>query len=228
MTEITKNNLDFLKKLSKNNNRDWFQKNKDWYTESQKNMIAFSDKVLADLNKIDELETETGKKALYRIYRDVRFSKDKSPYKVHWGMIYKRLGAERRGSYYIHIKPGEMMIGGGFYKPEPKDLKLIRAQIAQEPKRFRKILGSKKFKETFVELQGEQVKTAPKGYDKDHPAIDLLKFKSLYVFKNFTDKEALAKDFHKEVNKCFKTIRPYFDYMTEILTHDLNGESLLK
>ncbi len=228
MAAITKRNLDFLKKLSKNNNRDWFQDNKDWYTESHENMIAFSDKVLNGLCKMDELVTETGKKAIYRIYRDVRFSKDKSPYKTHWGMIYKRLGAERRGSYYIHIKPGEMMIGGGFYKPEPKDLKLIRAQIAQEPKRFRKVLNAKKFKDTFGELRGEQVKTAPKGYDKEHPAIDLLKFKSFYVFKDFTDKQALDKDFHKEAIKCFKNIRPYFDYMTEILTHDLNGESLLK
>lgn len=228
MAEISKHNLDFLKKLSKNNNRDWFQENKKWYTEAQENMIAFSDKVLEGLNKFDKLETETGKKALYRIYRDVRFSKDKSPYKNHWGMNYKRLGADRRGSYYIHIKPNEIMIGGGFYKPEPKDLKLIRGQIAQEPKRFRKILNTKKFRDTFSELKGEQVKTAPKGYAKDHEAIDLLRYKSFYVFKNFNDKEGMDKGFYKEVNSCFKAIQPFFDYMTEILTHDLNGESLLK
>lgn len=225
---ISKRNVDFLKKLEKNNDRDWFQANKEWYTEAHENSIELADKVLLELSKIDEIDNESGKKSLYRIYRDVRFSKDKSPYKTHWAMSFRRKGADRRGGYYIMIKPGQMMVGGGFYSPESKDLKLIRGHIAEEPQRLRKILGSKKFTDTFGELRGEQVKTAPKGYPKDHPAIDLLRYKSMYVFKEYSDKEAMDKDFHKGIIKTYKAIRPYFDYMSDILTHDLNGESLLK
>ena len=228
MTTISKQNLTFLKTLAKNNNRDWFQEHKDEYTRSHENTIAFADSVLEGLSKIDEIETENGKKSLYRIYRDVRFSKDKSPYKLHWDMAFRRHGAERRGGYYIRIMPGEMMVGGGFYKPESKDLKLIRGHISQDPKPLQKILKSKKFSDHFGSLRGEQVKTAPKGFDKDHPAIDLLRFKSFYVFKHFKDKDALSEEFPKEVLKSFKAIRPFFDYMSDILTHDLNGESMLK
>jgi len=225
---INRKNIDFLKKLAKNNDRDWFKENKNGYQEARENTIAFADKVLFELKKIDKIDNESGKKTLYRIYRDVRFSKDKSPYKTHWAMSFRRSGDELRGGYYVRIKPGEMMVGGGFYAPESKDIKLIRAHIADDPEPLRKILKAKKFKETFGELKGEKVKTAPKGFDKAHPAIELLRYKSMYAFKEFTDKEAMEEGFYKKVITTFKAIRPYFDYMSDILTHDLNGESLLK
>jgi len=222
MSVIEKSTFKFLKEIRKNNTREWFHANKPTYQEANENMKAFLNHMEAELNKIDEIE----KKKLFRIYRDVRFSKDKTPYNSHFSMSLAREGAHRRGGYFIKITPGDTMIGGGFYNPEPKDLKLIRSHIAADSKPLRKIMKSKKFKDTFGELMGMQVKTAPKGYDKNHPDIDLLRYKSMYVFKNFSDKEVLAPGFDKEVIKVYKAIRPFFDYMTEILTHDLDGVPL--
>lgn len=224
MSFVEKSTFKFLKEIRKNNNREWFHANKPMYNTANDNMKAFLIHMEAELNKIDSIE----KKKLFRIYRDVRFSKDKTPYNSHFSMSFGREGAFRRGGYYIKVTPGDSMIGGGFYNPEPKDLKLIRSHIATDAKPLRKILKSKKFKDTFGELMGNQVKTAPKGYDKHHPEIDLLKFKSMFVFKSFTDKEVLSPDFYKEIIKVYKAIRPFFDYMTEILTHDLDGVPLYK
>lgn len=226
--KISKSSFNFLKELQKNNNRDWFQANKSKYEAAKENLSEFGDNIIAELIKTDDIETLSGKKALYRIYRDIRFSKDKTPYKEHFGLSFLRATKSRRGSYFMHIKNGgENLVGGGFYGPNSADLALIRSHIAAEPERLRKILKSKKFKDTFGTLQGEQLKSAPRGYSVDHPAIDLLRYKQLYVFRRFTDKEVLQDDFQKEVMKTYKAIRPFFDYMSEILTTNLNGESLI-
>ncbi len=222
MAQVEKYTFDFLKKIRKNNNREWFHENKPSFTEANNNMKAFLADIEIELNKIDSIE----KKKLFRIYRDVRFSKDKTPYNSHFSMSLGREGAFRRGGYFLKLTPGDSMIGGGFYNPEPKDIKLIRDHISADDKPLRKIMKSKKFKDTFGELMGEQVKSAPRGYDKDHPSIDLLKYKSMYVFKNFSDKEVLDPNFQKEVIKVYKAIRPFFDYMSDILTHDLDGVPL--
>ncbi len=221
---IEKSSLTFLKKLRNNNNREWFAENKPAYQTAHENAKAFLEKVEQELNKIDAIE----KKKLFRIYRDVRFSKDKTPYNSVFRMSLAREGVFRRGGYYLQIGPGQTMIGGGFYKPEPKDLKLIRSQIASDPKPLRKIIASKTFMNNFGILQGEQVKSAPKGYSKDHPDIDLLRYKSMYVFKEFKDTEVTSGIFIKEVVKTYKAIQPFFSYMTEILTHDLDGVPLYK
>lgn len=222
---IDKSTLTFLRAIKKNNNREWFTKNKDKFTVAQDNAKAFLEEVESELNKFDVIE----RKKLFRIYRDVRFSKDKTPYNSVFRMSLMREGAFRRGGYYMQIgSGGETMIGGGFYKPEPKDLKLIRNQIAADDKPLRKILASKKFKDNFGILRGDQVKSAPKGFSKDDPAIDLLRYKSMYVFREFKDTEVSSKTFIKEVGKTYKAIQPFFDYMTEILTHDLDGVPLYK
>jgi len=221
---ISKSSFTFLSNLKKNNDREWFQKNKAKYENAQQEAKGLLEKVETELNKFDSIE----KKKLFRIYRDVRFSKDKTPYNTVFRMSLGREGAFRRGGYYLQIGPGSTMIGGGFYKPEPKDLKLIRSHLSADPKALRKVIDSKKFKDTFGELRGEQVKTAPKGYAKDHPAIDLLKYKSFYVFREFSNKEATDNNFIKEITKTYKAIQPYFEYMSEILTHDLDGVPLYK
>lgn len=220
---IQKSSLDFLKKIKKNNNKDWFAENKPVYLEAKSDIEEYIDAVKNELAKTDEIE----KAKLFRIYRDVRFSKDKTPYKTHFSVSLNRATAYRRGGYYISIQPGQSMVGGGFYNPNPADLKHIRAQIAADSKPLRKIIKSKKFVDTFGELQGQKVKTAPKGYAKDHPDIDLLRHKSFYTFKTFSDKEVLSPTFAYETVKVFKAIRPYFDYMSDILTHNMNGISLL-
>lgn len=224
MAQVDKTTFDFLKKIRKNNTREWFHDNKEIYTAANNNMKAFLADIEVELNKIDGIE----KKKLFRIYRDVRFSKDKTPYNSHFSMSLGREGAFRRGGYFIKLTPGGSMIGGGFYNPEPKDIKLIRDHICADDKPLRKILKAKKFKDTFGELMGDKVKSAPRGYDKDHPSIDLLKYKSMYVFKSFSDADVLKPNFTKEVIKVYKAIRPYFDYMSDILTHDLDGVPLYK
>ncbi len=224
MAVIEKSSFKFLKDIRKNNHREWFHANKDAYTNANNNMKAILAELENELNKFDVIE----KKKLFRIYRDVRFSKDKTPYNSHFSMSMGREGAFRRGGYYLRITPGDSMVGGGFYNPNPKDIKLIRDQIAADAKPLRKILASKKFKNTFGELMGAQVKSAPRGYDKDHPEIDLLRYKSMYVFKSYSDKEVTDPKFIKEVIKTWKALQPFFAYMTDILTHDLDGVPLYK
>lgn len=223
MSIITKKEFDFLKDIKKNNNRDWFAKNKPRYEESYNNVKAFFSALETEMVKHDMIE----KTKVYRIYRDVRFSKDKTPYKSSLSGGFRRQKPALRGGYYVHIEPGASMVGGGFWGPESSDLKLIRSHIAADDKQIRKVLKAKKFVDTWGELNGNQLKTAPKGYPKDHPAIDLLRFKQMYVSRHLSDKEVLSKDFVKNVNSYFKTLRPYFNYMSDILSHDLNGVSLL-
>src|SRR4249919_2829601 len=116
---ISKSNFDFLKDLSKNNNRDWFLKNKERYDEAHQNIISFADALLTEMRKHDNIETKSGKASLFRIYRDVRFSKDKSPYKTYWGGGFKRATKKLRGGYYFQIAPGDSLAAGGFFAPNP-------------------------------------------------------------------------------------------------------------
>ncbi|MFM7022694.1 MAG: DUF2461 domain-containing protein [Flavobacteriales bacterium] len=223
---ISKANLKFLKDLSKNNNREWFTKNKKTYEEMHQEMISFAEELLVLMNKHDKIETESGKKSLMRIYRDVRFSKDKSPYKNNWGGGFQRATKQLRGGYYYHIEPGKSFVGGGFWAPEPSDLLLIRNAISADEKGFRKIINSKSFKDFFGELHGEKLKTVPKGFDKEDPALDLIQFKQYLISHEFTDEEVMSKDFPKKASEAFKAMRPFFDWMSYALTHDSNGAPL--
>ena len=220
---IKHSNLDFLKKLKKNNNRDWFNANKDRYLNELQNIEVFADELLLEMNKHDVIETISGKKSLHRIYRDVRFSKDKTPYNTHWGGGFKRATKLRRGSYYFHIEPNNSFIAGGFWGPVSDDLKRIREEFAYDAKSFRAILKTKKFAATFGELKGEQIKTTPKGFDANHASIDLLRYKQFLLIKRFTDKEVLSTNFVKLVNTSFREMRPFLNYMSDVLTSDVNG-----
>lgn len=227
MSAIAKENIDFLIDLSANNNREWFTLNKKRYEANHKIIIDFADELLRKMNEHDVIETPTGKKSLYRIYRDVRFSADKSPYKTHWSGGFKRATKLRRGGYYFHIQPGnQSFIGGGFWAPNPEDLQRIRENISADPSELREILSNKDFISTFGSLDGEQLKTAPKGFDKEDPAIDLLRYKQFIFGRNFSDKEVLDPNFVNVANETFKKMRPFFDYMSEVLTTDSNGSPL--
>ncbi len=225
---IDSKTISFLQEVRMNNNRDWFTSNKDKYEFAHQNMIEFADGVLNELSKFDVIETATGKKSLMRIYRDVRFSKDKSPYKSHWGGGFKRATASRRGGFYFHIEPGASFVGGGFWGPNKDDLLHIRKQLDQDADPLREVINSKNFKNVFGELKGEKLKSAPKNFDKDHPNIDLLRYKQFVVSRSFSDAEIRKSDFGSEVAKTFKGMLPFFDVMTEMLTTDLNGESLIQ
>ena len=228
MTAITKEKLKILQRLKTNNNREWFNDNKDEYLKQHQNIIAFADELLHLLNQHDNIETPTGKKSLFRIYRDVRFSKDKSPYKTNWAGGFKRATQHLRGGYYFHIEAETAFVGGGFWAPNKDDLQRIREDIAADASELRNIINSKSFKDTFGTLEGEQLKTAPKGFDKEHPDIDLLRYKQFIISKKFSQKEVLSKDFAKMVNDTFKKMRPFFDYMSESVTTDSNGVSIFE
>ena len=226
-TSIQTSTIDFLKKLSKNNNREWFNKNKTLYLAAYENVLAFVDALLSEMRRHDNIETRNAKDSLFRIYRDVRFAKDKSPYKTYWAGHFKRATRKLRGGYYFQIGPGETMAAGGFFNPDPKDLLRIRKDIDMNFKDWKKMLADKKISDTFSELKGEIVATSPKGFSKENPAIELLKHKQFYFSRNFTDKEVLSNNFLKEMNQTFKNLRSYFNYMSEVLTTDANGVSLV-
>jgi len=223
MATITKSTFEFLKKLKKNNNRDWFLEHKTVYQEENERVISFADTVLNEMSMYDNIETPSGKKSVYRIYRDVRFSKDKTPYKTHFSGYFRRATEQLRGGYYFHIEPGNSFVGGGFWSPNPKDLLRIRKEIAADASEMREILTSQKFVETFGELRGDKVKTVPRGFDKNHPDLDLLQFKQYLLIKKFSDVEVINPNFYKEVVATFNEMRPFFDLMGSILTTDENG-----
>lgn len=222
MSTISAATLDFLSDLKKNNNRDWFNENKPRYIAAHENVINFMDQLIAEMKKVDNIENESGKKSLFRIYRDVRFSQDKSPYKTGFGASMSRATKWLRGGYYIHFEPGNTLVAAGFWKPNPADLKLIRDEIALDAAPLRDILNDPDFKNIWGEIEGEQVKTAPKGYAKDHPNIDLLRYKSFTFVHRFTDEEALSDEFLFKPVKCYLALRPFFDYMSDVLTRHLD------
>ncbi|MEO1254406.1 MAG: DUF2461 domain-containing protein [Bacteroidota bacterium] len=219
--------LNFLQELRDNNNREWFQKNKSLYSASQEEMIAFAESLLLEVSKHDVIETPNGKKSLNKIYRDVRFKKDKTPYKTHWGGGIYRAGAKRRGSYYYHIGLDESFIMGGFFGPNPQDLLHIRNQLAQHAIPLREIIESKPFKKNFGKLLGAQLKTAPRGFEKDHPDIDLLRYKQFILKHNLSQDQVLDPNLPHIISNIFMEMRPFLDIMTEVLTTDLNGISLI-
>jgi uncharacterized protein (TIGR02453 family) len=188
-------------------------------------VIQFLDQLIATMNQHDQLETQSGKESLYRIYNDVRFSEDKTPYNPRFAGSLRRQKPMLRGGYYFWIKPGESRVGCGFTYPNAEDLLRIRQDIAINYKLWRRLLNSKAIQSDFGEMSGDQVKTAPQGFAKDHVAIDLLRYKQFWFEHSFTDKEVIADDFVDRVNKTFKSIRPFFNHMSEVLTTDLNGES---
>jgi uncharacterized protein (TIGR02453 family) len=224
---IPKSSLDFLQQLKTNNNKPWFDANKPTYLKELNYIETFADALLHELSKTDVLETKSGKKSVYRIYRDIRFSKDKTPFKTFWGGSYTRATAARRGGYYFHLEEGNSFFAGGFWGPNAADLKRIRTEFDHDSESFEKILNSKSFVSNFGTLQGEQLKTAPKGFDVNHKAIDLLRYKQFLVIKRFTDDEVLSPDFLEQALDAFKNMRPFFDYMSEVLTTDTNGVSVL-
>jgi len=223
MKTISKELVQFLVDLKENNNREWFNARKDIYKGHQNEMKLFCGEIEAELNKTDQIE----KFKIYRIYRDVRFSKDKIPFKTNFGVSFLRATNELRGSYFLHIQKGFNFVGGGFYGPEASDLKRIRQEFEMDDSEIREILADKKLIKTFGKIQGNELKTAPRGFDPEHPAIDLIKMKQYYFLREFTDKEVLQNNFQQKVVGSFLTLRPYFDYMSSVLTTNLNGESIV-
>lgn len=223
ISRIFPSNLAFLNKLNHHNNREWFNANKEEFQREQAMITVFAEALLMDLNTHDRIETPSGTKSVYRIFRDTRFSKDKTPYKTYWGGSFKRATKFRRGGYYFHIEPGNSFIGGGFWGPNANDLRLIREDVSFDSTPLRKILSNDTFVSTFESLQGAQLKTTPKGFDANDEAIDLLRYKQFLVLRRFSDEEVLSTDFQNQAGQTFRNMRPFLDYMSEVLTSDTNG-----
>jgi uncharacterized protein (TIGR02453 family) len=211
--------LTFIKSLAKNNNREWFEKNKPKYLIAKEGFENFLEALHAELLKFDEgLAGLNPKKLGFRIYRDVRFSKDKSPYKINMGAGFSPKGKMmQEPGYYIHVQPNnQSFVAGGLYMPDAENLAKIRQEIDYNADVFGKILSNKKFKKAFPKGLDDfdRLKTAPKGYAKDHPQLELLKNKSFIVSHYFTDKELTDKKFAKKVAEVCKTLKPLNDFLT--------------
>lgn len=225
MSGISPSLFKFLSELKENNNKEWFDTHKSTYQEEEKKFKVVCTDIMDGLQKTDQIE----KMKIYRIYKDVRFSKDKTPYKTNRSANFIREGEALRGGYFLNIMEGESMIGGGFFMPNPPDLLRIRKEFEMDDAPIRDIMNDPAFAKVFGNqfAPNEQVKTAPKGFSKEHSAIDLIKNKSFYFKHTFTDEEVTADNFSTTVISYYELLRPYFDYMSEVLTTDLNGESLI-
>lgn len=223
-TTLTKNVFEFLNQLEQNNDRDWFNAHKDTFKSIEKEVKQFNTHVFNLLNTHDDVD----KLKLFRIYRDVRFSKNKQPYKTHFGCSFNRVKPKLRGGYYIHIQPNnQSFIATGFWDPNKDDLFRIRKEFEMDDEDIRAILKDKQFACIWGDFKGDELKTAPKGFDKSHPAIDLIRRKQFIFTKEFSDQEVLSPDFITTVDQAFKAIRPFFDLMSDILTTDLNGQPII-
>ncbi len=217
---MMKNVIDFLNRLSENNNRDWFNEHKAEYLSAQATFNEFVGRVIALVSSFDsEIIGVEPKNAVFRIYRDVRFSADKSPYKTNFAAAIS--GAGRSVSapvYYFHVKPNENIVAGGIYRPDSSQLLKIRSAIVNDPERFLKIIDDKKIKREFGGLSGDKLKTAPKGFSRDEPLIEYLRFKQFAMFKDgISDEIAESIDYDKTLAKSFKLLKPFIDFIREAI-----------
>jgi uncharacterized protein (TIGR02453 family) len=213
--------LDFLKKLSKNNNKVWFDNHRDDYALAKEDFEGVVTEILDGLSVAEPVfKEQKAKDCIFRIFRDVRFSKDKTPYKAHFGAFFSRGGRKFPGAgYYLHLDPaGKSFAGGGLWMPEPPLLKAVRQEIDYNFDEFKLILADKKFKKLFKEVSGEQLKTLPQGYKDDNPAIEYLKMKSFTVMHDFETGDATTKIFVKKTLYIFNNMRPFVDFLNRSLS----------
>ncbi|MDQ0067284.1 DUF2461 domain-containing protein [Chryseobacterium lathyri] len=215
MNIIKPETLTFLKDLTVNNTREWFNENKALYTAAQENVIAFLDGLIKEMSGFDEaLGKIDGKKSLFRIYRDTRFSKDKSPYKTNFGASLGMGKGSQKGGYYLHLEPGKSFLAGGIYMPESSVLKEVRKEISLYGDDFLKIINQKEFKKHFAELdQDDKLKKIPQGFEKEDPMGEYLKLKNFIVVYTMKDEEILDKNAIKNMTKIFKLMKPFNDFL---------------
>lgn len=212
---INASTLSFLRTLSRNNNREWFNENKSLYLEAKENVELFVEHLIQAISEFDdEILKIDPKKAVFRIYRDVRFSKNKVPYKTHFGASLGMGKGSKISGYYLHIEPGQSFLAGGVYTPEPSILKEIRKEIAASGEEFLKILDHKDFRNNFRGLSVEhQLQRVPTGFEKDHPMAEYLKLKSFTVSHPISDEELLVKNAAKNFAKILESIKPLNDFL---------------
>ncbi|MFI5221598.1 MAG: DUF2461 domain-containing protein [Bacteroidia bacterium] len=211
--------LQFLTKLKKNNNKEWFDKNRNEYDELRKEILDLVTSMIKRIQSFDQtLAGLEAKQCMFRINRDIRFSKDKTPYKTNFGLTFNRDGKSSQfAGYYLHIQPGECFIAGGSYAPLPEHLAAIRQEIDYHFDEFKKIILNKDFRKYFGELSGEKLSRPPKGYEMENPAVEFLKHKAFLMWHKFDEKKLLEKDFEKYCATVFKAMKPALDFMNRAI-----------
>ncbi|WP_421764197.1 DUF2461 domain-containing protein [Ekhidna sp.] len=212
--------LDFLSDLAKHNKKEWMDDNKKRYQQAKEQVIALVADIIQKSSAFDpSLSAVDPRKTLFRINRDIRFSKNKDPYKTNFGAAIVE-GGRKTGNpgYYLHIMPGNNFAGGGIYQPSSDLLQKVRQEIDYNGNELRAIIDDKKFKKVFSEPYGDdRLKTAPKGYPKDHENIELLQLKHYVFMKKMTDKEVTSKNFSSEVAQVYKTLHPFNLFLSKAM-----------
>jgi uncharacterized protein (TIGR02453 family) len=219
MLQIQKSTLEFLSDIKRHNDKEWFIKNRDRYDNARMNYESFVQTVIDKIAESDPIIRGLEvKSCTYRFNRDIRFSNDKTIYKTHFGAFIVRGGkknGDRFAGCYIHIEPGKSIIAGGAYMPPAPWLSAIREKISENPQQLLTIINKKEFKQYFGKLEGEKLKTAPKGYSKDHPSIDLLRYKSYLVVNEIPDKMVVSKDFFNHIMFTVAAMKPLNDFLND-------------
>ncbi len=218
MAKIHPSTFQFLQELKENNDRDWFNDNKPRYKKARENFLDFTRELLLQIAAFDPaIAHHEAKDCIFRIYRDIRFSNDKSPYKTNFGAhvtsAAKKSEVHTRAGYYVHLEPGGSFLAGGAYGPTGPWLKAIRQEIVYNPDEFKGILNRPDFKQYFGELKGEKLKTSPRDYPNDHPEIELLRHKSFLAMHDCPDEQVLADDFVQYCGGVFQALKPFDDFL---------------
>lgn len=217
---INTETLKFLKALEENNSKEWFDQNRKSYEQAKENYLGFVGEILGRMKKIDtNLADLEPKQCVFRINRDVRFSKNKAPYKTNMGASFSKGGKKVQcAGYYFHLEPGASFIGGGFWMPMAPELNKIRQEIDYGLEAFNTIINKKKFKSFFGSLsESEKLTRPPKGYEAENPAIELLKLKSFVVITEVKDEELTGKELAKKVVDHFETMMPLVDFLNKAI-----------
>ena len=212
--------IQFLEDLAKNNTKEWFNDNRTIYEESKEKVLFITEILINEIRKFDPgISAINPKDCMFRIFRDVRFSKDKRPYKTNFGSFIAKGGRKSLlAGYYFHMEPGASFIGGGLYMPPAESLKLVRDYLAENAGEFYEIINDREFKNEFPEMYDHKLKTAPKGFPKDHEFIDLLRYKS-FVFSRSLDNKDVTGDKYMEVSvQAFKQLYKVNSFLNEVLT----------
>lgn len=215
---FTEDTFNFFNELKKNNTKEWFDQNRKWYKEKKSEFAAFIDDLIAELLEFDHhLADVSAKDSIFRINRDVRFSNNKDPYKTNMG-AYIAFGGRKSdyAGYYFHLEPDNCFLGGGMYIPSTPVLRKIRQEIDYNATELKEIIEAPIFKKTFGEIQGDRLKTAPQGYPKDHPEIELLQLKSYFVMHPLTNEEVLSKNLLQTCIASYKVMFPFNKFLNEI------------
>ncbi len=213
--------LSFLSMLKENNYKEWFHENKPVYEEAKEEFELLVNQLIGIVGQFDKsLGILEPKDCIFRIFRDIRFSKDKTPYKTNFGAFIARGGRKgENGGYYFHLEPENSLLAGGIWMPQPDLLKALRTEIYNNTDEFIAIVSSKEFKKYFGSIDNDYVlKTAPKDYPKDWPHIDLLKHKSYTVSNLFTDKILTGPSLLEHTSEVFKAMFPFNTYMNHVVS----------